>query len=63
MSKDNLTVKFRCPTSERVVFSYCEIRDFAFAENKNFLALHKDKEVIMFPVEGYIVEVEENNED
>jgi len=62
MSK-NLTVKFRCPVSERVVSSYYEVDDFAFAENKNFLVLQREKDVIMFPVEGYIVEVEENHED
>jgi len=53
----NLTISFRCPTSERVVYSYSNVRDFAFAENKDFLTMQRDKDVIMFPAKGYIIEV------
>ena len=59
----NLTINFRCPTSERVVHTYSDVEDFSFAENKNFLILQRERDVIMFPVEGYIIELEENNED
>jgi len=56
----NLTISFRCPASERVVYSYSNVRDFAFAENKDFLTMQRDEDVIMFPAEGYIIEVTED---